>query len=313
MVVTGSSGFIGARLSAALIAAGCAVTEVDILPPRDPRAGWRPVNIITDDLDPLLARAGVVYHLAARPGVRSSWTSAADYLRTNVLGTQRVVEACLRSQVPRLVIASSSSVYGEWPGRPARESDTPAPRSPYAVTKLAAEQLARAYALRPDSRLTVVALRLFTVYGPGQRPDMLIERLLQAACTGQPVTLFGSAEQARDFTYVDDVVAALCAAGRADLTSCLVNVGTGRSTSLHDLLDMVSSVTGATVRWTGAPSQPGDVTRTQADLDLASTVLGYRPVVSLPDGIRRQWQFFARRRPAAREENRDALPGRIVD
>ena len=188
-------------------------------------------DLATDRLDDAVDGCDVVFHLAARPGVRPSWGSEFhDYAQSNVLGTQRLLDACVRSGVRRLVYASSSSVYGP-ADRPSRENDRTSPVSPYGVSKLAAEQLCVAYACRPDNRLSVVALRYFTVYGPRQRPDMAIGRLLFAAYTGLPVTLFGDGSQRREFTYITDVVAATIAASQVDAQCAVVNIGGGASVS----------------------------------------------------------------------------------
>jgi nucleoside-diphosphate-sugar epimerase len=149
-------------------------------------------NLLTADLPTLLEEVQVVFHLAAMAGVRRSWGNRfADYLACNVLTTQRLMEACAAAEVPRLVAASSSSVYGHGRPTPSREDDPLKPASPYGVTKLAAEQLCAAYATGRHASTSVVALRYFTVYGPRQRPDMVISRIMRAAMSGRKVTVYG--------------------------------------------------------------------------------------------------------------------------
>lgn len=304
-VVTGVAGFIGSHLADALLRRGSQVIGIDRrTPDGDPmaaenlagplaRPGFRLVTgeLTELDLTSLVGDASTVFHLAAVPGVRSSWgIRFADYLDSNVLATHRLLEACATADVPRMVVASSSSVYGGASGRASREADLPMPLSPYGVTKLAAERLAMAYAVRPGSRLSVVALRYFTVYGPRQRPDMAIGRVLRAIRTGDPLCLYGDGTQRRDFTYVDDVVSATIAAATAPARAEVVNVGGGRSVSMLDVLESAAVVAGQAVPVVRDARQPGDVNVTEADLTKARELLGYAPTVPLAEGMRRQWE-----------------------
>lgn len=300
--MTGAAGFIGSHLVEGLIARDVHVHALDrrqfgVDAIADENLGgvaahplcapiW--ADLTHDDLNDAVEGCDTVFHLAARPGVRESWgEDFDDYLRSNVHGTRRLLEACVRGGVRRLVFASSSSVYG--PGqRPSRETDPTCPVSPYGVSKLAAEQLSLAYARRADSDLTVVALRYFTVFGPRQRPDMAIGRLLFAASTGLPIEIYGDGSQRRDFTYVTDVVEATIAAAGADVTAAVINVGSGTSTAMHQVVELVAHVTGRPVPITAVATQPGDVRATAADLTEARRVLDYRPTVELREGIARQ-------------------------
>ncbi|KXK63972.1 hypothetical protein AWW66_00575 [Micromonospora rosaria] len=321
VLVTGAAGFIGSHLVDALLADGHQVVGLDLRtpdghPPAGPaappaRPGYTPLrsDITTDDLAPAVEGCDTVFHLAAIPGVRPSWDSFRRYAETNVVGTQRVAEACLAGAVRRLVYASSSSVYG-LVGGPSREDQATAPASPYGVSKLAGEQLCHAYAARPGHPTTVVALRYFTVYGPRQRPDMAIGRLLTAAATGEPFPLYGDGSHRRDFTFVSDVVAATVAAASADLTaggpaarsapgggpprSVTVNVGGGASVPMTEVVDLVERVTGRPVRLDRLPERDGDVPATAADLTVAARVLGYRPRVGLAEGMARHARWLRR-------------------
>ncbi len=244
VLVTGAAGFIGSHLVDRLLGLGHEVVGIDRRSPRSDRLArhnlqaalahsrftWAEVDLADADLEPLLDGAGCVFHLAAVPGVRASWGERfAAYVNANVLATQRLLNACERVGVPRLVHASSSSVYGPAPA-PSKECDPTRPLSPYGVTKLAGEQLCLAHAVRPDTTVQVVALRYFTVYGPRQRPDMAISRLLAAALTGGRYPLFGDGTQRREFTFVDDVVTATVAVAEvtADAVTpapAVINVG----------------------------------------------------------------------------------------
>jgi UDP-glucuronate 4-epimerase len=305
-VVTGVAGFIGAHLAEALLERGTTVLGIDRCGSSSDdvagrnlagllgRPGFRMVqgDLRELDLPKLLSGADVVFHLAGVPGVRPSWGDRfGEYLSANVLATQRLLESGIAVGLPRFVVASSSSVYGGSKA-PSREDDPPAPLSPYGVTKLAAEQLSLAYAARPECPTSVVALRYFTVYGPRQRPDMAMGRILKAVWTGRPLRLYGDGTQRRDFTYVDDVVAATVAAASAPARAEVVNVGGGRTVSMLEVLECAAEVTGRQVPVVSEERQAGDVEATEADLGKARLLLGYEPAVCLEDGIGRQWRWF---------------------
>ncbi|PSK65014.1 dTDP-glucose 4,6-dehydratase [Micromonospora sp. MH33] len=306
-VVTGAAGFIGSHLAEALLAQGYTVIGIDQRSPRTdpvahanlqnaeghPRFSCVNADLMDADLDSLVKDARYVFHLAAVPGVRSSWTGFPRYAAANILATERVLAACVRQGVPRLIYASSSSVYGVT-GAPSRESEPTVPISPYGVSKLAGEQLCLAHAKRPGSRLSVIALRYFTVYGPRQRPDMAIGRVLAAALTGQQYTLFGDGTQRREFTYVKDVVEATMAAATADVSAAVVNVGGGSSVSMIDVLGMARQVVGQPVPLMVSATQDGDVPATAADLTLARVLLGYRPDTDLRTGMARHAEWLRR-------------------
>ncbi|WP_191971773.1 NAD-dependent epimerase/dehydratase family protein [Streptomyces luteolifulvus] len=311
-VVTGAAGFIGSHLVESLLRQGVTVLGVDRRSPGDNaiaaenlggllgHPGFRLVqgDLVTDELKPWVDGADTVFHLAGVPGVRPSWGDTfGEYLECNVLATQRLLNTCVSLGVQRLVLASSSSVYGDCTG-PLREDGLTAPVSPYGVTKLAAERLALAYALAPDSPISVVALRYFTVYGPRQRPDMAIGRMLRAVLTGEPLHLYGDGRQRRDFTFVADAVAATVAAATAEATAEAVNIGGGDSVSVLDVLRRVGEITGAEVPVRDDVYQPGDVQVTEADLTKARTLLGYCPSVTLTQGIEHHWNWLSARTPA---------------
>lgn len=307
VLVTGAAGFIGSHVVDALLARGTTVVAVDRRAPCvDPVAAMNladaaahpaltavTADLATADLANLMVGCDTVVHLAAVPGVRTSWGGRfPGYVEANLLGTQRVVEACWTTGVRRLVVASSSSVYGTRPA-PSREADPTSPVSPYGVTKLAAEQLCLAYARRPDSPTSVVVLRYFTVYGPRQRADMALGRVLASAVTGVPFPLYGDGQQRREFTHVSDAVAATVAAIDVSMSGgVVVNVGGGATASMREVIDLAAQVTGQPVPVTAADSQPGDVPTTAADLGQARALLDYRPAVGLRDGIQQQFDWL---------------------
>lgn len=306
VVVTGAAGFIGGHLAARLIADGATVIGLDRRDPHrdtaaaenladvlaEPTFSYRRLDVAEQRWEEVMHDADVVLHLAAQPGVRPSWGPRFDdYVTSNVVATQRVVDAAIRIGVPRLVIASSSSVYGRTDGRPSSETTPTVPMSPYGVTKLAAESLALAHAQRNDSVTSVAALRYFTVYGPRQRPDMLIGRVLTATLGGPPLQLYGSGEQCRDFTYVDDIVDATVTASSSTIPG-VFNVGAGRATSVHEVLRIAEGLTGRRVPVNQDAARNGDVLATLADSTLAHDTLEWWPQVDLTTGMRRHLDWL---------------------
>lgn len=269
----------------------------------DRRFQFVPGDVTSADLTIMCEGVRAVFHLAGLPGVRRSWGDRfGDYLACNVLGTQRLLEACAATDVPRLVFASSSSVYGPGDGKASKEDDLPLPLSPYGVSKLAAERLCLAYASQRGAATSVIALRYFTVYGPRQRPDMAFSRIMRAALSGRAVSLYGTGDQRRDFTYVSDAVAATIAAATAEARAEVVNVASGRSVPLAEARAVIARLAGTEVAAQRRVAQPGDVDATSADLTTAGSLLGYRPSVELQEGLRRQWEWLAaRENPAALE------------
>ena len=310
-LVTGAAGFIGSQLAEALCDAGHDVVGVDAFTPyydraqkdanlaglRD-RSGFRllDADLRDADLDVLLDGVDVVYHQAAQPGVRLSWSDGfATYDSCNVLATQRLLEASLHAGVQRFVYASSSSVYGNADHYPVTETELPKPHSPYGVTKLAAEHLCGLYAA--NHGLSTVALRYFTVYGPRQRPDMAFHKLIEAALDQEPFPLYGDGSHVRDFTYVGDVVRANVLAGDADTApGTVVNICAGGSTVMRDVIHAVGDAVGAPVPVERHPEQPGDVQRTGGSNDAARALLRWEPRTTLADGIAAQVAWHRSRR-----------------
>ena len=227
----------------------------------------------------------MIVHLAAQPGVRVSWGHDFEvYVGHNVLATQRVLDAAVRTGIDRVVYASSSSVYGAAESLPTVEGVTPLPISPYGVTKLSAENLLGAY--RPLG-ISSASLRFFTVYGPRQRPDMAIRRFITAALTGDPVPLFGTGRQSRDFTFVGDIVDGITRTVESGAEGPF-NLGGANPIALNDLIDLIGDTVGRPVALDRRAALAGDPPSTSAAIDLAARTFGYAPRVGLAEGIARE-------------------------
>jgi len=304
-LVTGVAGFIGSHLAEALLARGDEVVGVDLFTDYyDPALKQANVAPLLDharfrlvrgdlnalELDPLLEGVSTVYHQAAQAGVRASWgREFTTYTRQNVDATQRLLESCRRRPLRKFVYASSSSVYGETAELPMREDARLAPHSPYGVTKLAGEYLAKLY--HRNFGIPTVSLRYFTVYGPRQRPDMAFRKFIGALLARQPVVIYGDGLQTRDFTFIADAVAANLAAAERGRAGATYNIGGGARVTVKECLDLLVRLVGqGTVRMEGR--QDGDVTHTYADTTLAQRELEFTPRVPLAQGLERQvaWQ-----------------------
>ncbi len=317
-VVTGSAGFIGSRLAHRLLDEGWRVIGVDAFTDSyDPvekmaRAAvlmrhteYQHVSgdLVDLPLAQILQDAEVVFHLAGRPGVQPSFRIGAAYHHDNVDATVRLVDACRASKsVRRLVYASSSSVYGDAP-LPFREDAPPAPISPYGQTKLAGERYCLAAS---GEQLETVALRYFTVYGPGQRPDLALRRFAEAALEDRPVQLFGDGTQSRDFTFVDDIVEATYRAHHAPVAGLAVNVGGGSRIDLLGVFRLLEELVGRPVKVTVEPRARGDVFHTEADLTRSRELLRFVPRVAFAEGYAREVEWL-RRMMQSREGERDEI------
>ena len=298
-LVTGAAGFIGSHLCRRLLADGHEVTGIDCFsdyyPPAIKRAraaqlrrlsGFTLVedDLVTADLVALADGAEVIFHQAAQAGVRASWgDSFRIYTDTNVLGTQRILEAARRTRPRKVVFASSSSVYGEGRDRPTRESDPKRPLSPYGVTKLACEHLCHLYG--HNYGVPTVSLRYFTVYGPIGRPDMSVWRFAEAILRGEEIVIYGDGTQSRGFTYVDDVVEANLLAAASRYTDTAFNVGGAASCTVNALLRRIERILGAKTRIRHEPFAKGDARKTLADTTRTRRMLGLTRRTSLAKGL----------------------------
>jgi nucleoside-diphosphate-sugar epimerase len=302
-LVTGAAGFIGSHLSERLLQEGHEVVGLDALIPyyapavkegnlaaaRDCRSfTWHRLDLRHDPLDAALEGVEVVFHLAAMPGLPMSWTDFDLYESCNVTATQRLLEAlCRRPELPRFVHASTSSVYGRF--ATGDETLPTRPVSPYGVTKLAAENLCRAYVEEHGLALTV--LRYFSVYGPRQRPDMGYHRFVSALLAGGEVVVYGDGQQVRGNTYVLDCVEATVAAARA-VPGEVYNVGGGEAVTVWEVLRKLEGITGRQARVRQQPARAGDQRYTCADTTKLQRHLGWTPRTPLEEGLARQvaWQ-----------------------
>jgi UDP-glucuronate 4-epimerase len=299
-LVTGCAGFIGSHLTESLLHDGISVVGVDCFNANYGRAqkldnlrharDWRsfefvPLDLASGDLTELVQDVDVVFHLAAEPGVRSSWGSRfARYVTNNVLATQQLLRAMQDVPGRRLVYASSSSIYGQAASLPTSEDVIPAPVSPYGMTKLSGEHLCGIYHF--NHGLEVVSLRYFTVFGPRQRPDMAFNIFCRAALNDDEIHIYGDGHQTRDFTFVADVVAATRAAATAAIDSGgAYNIGGGLRSSLRDILDAIEQLAGRPLKLTFEGEMPGDVRDTGAETSKARAHLGFAPSTSLETGI----------------------------
>ncbi|MBM2821275.1 MAG: NAD-dependent epimerase/dehydratase family protein [Thermoleophilia bacterium] len=321
-VVTGCAGFIGSHLAERLVADGVRVVGIDAFTAYYDRAQKEAnlellrgehrfdlveLDLADADLVPTLRGATAVFHLAAQPGVRASFGEGfATYTRDNILATQRVFEAARSAGCPRVVWASSSSVYGDAEAYPCIEDETPtSPRSPYGASKRACEDLGRIYR---DLGLETVGLRYFTVYGPRQRPDMAFRRLCEAVLGSTPFPLYGDGSQSRDFTHVDDAVDATYRAARTPEAAALYNVGGGQEATMAEIITLIGLLAGEQVQLERFPAQTGDVRRTCADTTRARSTLGWQPTIPLQDGLASELDWLRDRLDSDARDPRYAEP-----
>lgn len=314
VLVTGGAGFIGSNLVDALLEEGNEVCVLD-----DLSSGYREnvssgAQLIEGDVaDQEVVRKAVegvdqVYHQAAHRAVLRSVHDPLATDRANTHGTLTVLKACVDAGVPRIVYASSSSVYGGSAPMPTPETAPKNPRSPYAVSKLAAEHYCRVFSELHG--LETVSLRYFNVYGARQRPDSayaaVIPLFIDALSRREPPIVHGDGRQSRSFCYIDDVVAANLAAGRAPAEACqgqAYNIAGAGSQSLLDLLAILGAILGVDPQPVHTDPRPGDVRHTFADISLAAEALGHKPQVGFEEGLRRTvaWFAHARHEPAPTE------------
>ncbi len=313
-LVTGGAGFIGSHVCDRLLRDGHRVWVLDDLNPfYEPAlkqenldalatAGADRFQFIQGDISNRgtvdaafgATRFDQVIHLAARAGVRPSLEEPALYQRVNVEGTVNILETARRNRVRKLVIASSSSVYGVNSKVPFAESDPIFnPISPYAASKLACEALGHVY--HHLYKLDVTMLRFFTVYGPCQRPDLAIHKFARLMHSGKPIPLFGDGSTARDYTYIDDIVDGVIACTQHEFGFEIFNLGESRTTTLARLVELLEQSLGIKPIIDQQPSQPGDVPLTFANVDKARRMLGYNPLTSMEEGLAKFAEWFLAR------------------
>jgi len=294
-LITGGAGFVGSALANRLAANGHEVRVLDDLSTGDSTRLDRSVAFTLGSVThvptlwTLLQGVQCVYHVAARVSVAESMLYPSDYNAVNVGGTVSVLEAVRDTGVSRIVFTSSGAVYGEQQEQPLRENMTPDPRSPYAVSKLAAEYYVRTTGILWN--IETVSLRIFNAYGPGQSLPAahppVIPAFLHQALKGSSIVVHGDGKQTRDYVYIDDVVDTLVAASTAPgIDRQVINVGSGVETSVNDLVARIGAVTGRDLALLHVPAQDGGVSKMRADLTVAKETLGFAPKCDLTDGLR---------------------------
>jgi len=294
-LITGAAGFLGSALANQLAREGHQVRGLDDLSTGDPQALAPNVHFTRGDVNDrpklwtLLQEIDCVYHLAARVSVQESILYPREYNAANVGGTVSLMEAMRDVGVKRVILASSGAIYGDQPSQPLQESLVPAPRSPYAVSKLAAE-----YYIRTIGSLwgiETACLRIFNAYGPGQHIPAshppVVPHALRQALSGGTLVVHSDGQQTRDYIFVDDVVSAMVAAATSpNINGLVINVGSGQETSVHNLLNLVLDTTGSRANVIYNPKIPGGVSRMCADLSLAGQKLNFKPSIPLEEGLR---------------------------
>ena len=302
-VVTGAAGFIGSQLLRTLVERGHHATGWDAFTDyydpavKEENALGLPVervDLVEDALD--LSGVDGVFHLAGQPGVKSFGGIFPVYVRQNVLASQRLFEAAVAAGA-RTVFASSSSIYGDAAAYPTSEDTVPRPLSPYGITKLACEHLAHAYG--HEFGLECVTVRYFTIFGPRQRPDMALARMVACLGEGRPFELFGDGTQSRSFTYVDDAVEATILAMERGTAGATFNVGGGVEVSMLQTIEALGEIAGRRLEIVRSPRREGDATRTAADISRIRAEIGWEPVTPFEAGLAAQWRWAVDRVAAA--------------
>lgn len=304
-LVTGAAGFIGSHLSERLVREGHRVIGVDSFIPyydrtvKESNLAWlRAQSAFTlvekdlrrEDLSAEMTGCEAVFHLAAMPGLMKSWDDLALYSTCNIEATQRLLEAARKTSLPHFIHVSTSSVYGREATEP--ETSPTQPFSPYGITKLAAENLCRAY--EANFKVPITILRYFSVYGPRQRPDMAYNILIRALMEERSFPMFGDGEQTRSNTYVDDCVQAtvLAAIHREKSRGEVFNIGGGQVVSLNEVVTILEELTGKKAKIERKPARPGDQKHTAANIEKARRLLGYQPVTPVRQGLQAEVEWL---------------------
>ena len=301
VTVTGACGFIGSHLTKQLIERGFHVVGVDCLDDnlysrsvKESRLkalkqlsnfDFANINIATDELDSSFSDSKFVFNLAAIPGQVLSWKLFDKYVASNILGTKKVIDSCIRNKVTKIIHASTSSVYGKF--AVGDELQDTKPISPYGITKLAAENLL--FALTSSNNLDFTILRYFSVYGPGQRPDMAIQRFLTAIKMGQEINITGDGTQKRDITYVQDVVEATISASSLTEKKQIFNISGGKQFTLNQIIDECFNVSGLKSKINYVDRPIGDQEETFGDISKAQKLLGFNPTFDIKTGLSNQF------------------------
>lgn len=309
ILVTGAAGFIGSHLCRRLLNEGYQVTGIDNFDPFYPRTvkennikdvrennNFKFIELDIRNIDGLNrlldSEFDIMMHLAAKAGVRPSINNPIEYQEVNLYGTQNLLEFAQKREIKRIIFASSSSVYGTNPKVPWSEDDNVLqPISPYASSKVSAELLGHVYCNLYN--IQFIALRLFTVFGPRQRPDLAIHKFIKLMLNNTPITLYGKGDTYRDYTNVNDIVNGFVKAIDYKATMYeIINLGNNRRISLIELVNILEEEMGIKANIIFEKEQPGDVKRTWADITKAGKLLDWKPMISIEDGIKEFVSWF---------------------
>lgn len=301
-LVTGCAGFIGSHITDRLLKEGYEVIGIDCFTDYYPRA-LKESNIVDARSNPRFSfleknlldmnsypSVDYVFHQAAQAGVRASWgTNFEIYCKNNIIATQKLLEWYKNHKVKKIVYASSSSVYGDT-NLPMHEEMKLQPISPYGVSKLAAEHLCYLYS--KNFGVPIISLRYFTVYGPRQRPDMGIYKFVNSIAKGIPLTIYGTGNQTRDFTYISDIVEANILAANSPIIGKVFNIGGGNQISVNDLISIIEGISNKRAIIRKSENQSGDVKDTLANIQLANFEMGWKPKIDIKNGIKKYCEWF---------------------
>ena len=308
-LVTGAAGFIGSSIAEKLLKDGFRVIGIDSFTnfyskkikqknlefcKKNKNFSLIQKEIQKIDLIPIFKKVDYLFHMAAQPGVRTSWGKGFEnYSINNILVTQKLLEqAKISKSLKKIVIASSSSVYGNQNGKMNEDKTKTKPVSPYGVSKLAAEHLVKAYV--ENFNLPVIMLRYFTVYGPKQRPDMAIMKFVIKSILKRPITIYGDGTQKRDFTFIDDIVNATISSINVSKPGEIINIGGGEVISIRKVISILENISEYKPKILYKPFSNGDVLRTEADISKAKKLLGFKPKTSLRDGLYLEYEYVQR-------------------
>lgn len=306
-IVTGTAGFIGSTLAEKLLEKNFKVIGIDNFSDYydidikknnlkqcflNENFSFINEDVLNIDLKPIFNDVSFVFHESGQPGVRASWgNSFHNYVHDNILVTQKILEVSKScDSIKKIVIASSSSVYGNQNGKMNEEKSLPQPLSPYGVTKLASENLALLY--QKNYNLPISALRYFSVYGPRQRPDMAFCRFFNSILNKKNISIFGDGNQERDFTFVDDIVSATISAAENDCGDSAINIGGGHVISVKDVIKIMEDIVDSEILISFGEKQLGDVKRTEADISKANKLLNYKPKNDMYSSLQKEFEYI---------------------
>ncbi|PKP35437.1 MAG: UDP-glucose 4-epimerase [Bacteroidetes bacterium HGW-Bacteroidetes-17] len=307
--VTGVAGFIGSSVAERLLSEGFSVIGIDSFTnyysiaqkksnlnqlQKNKEFSFYELDLVKSDFAKLLTKVEYVFHFAAQPGVRDGFgENFIHYLNSNILATQKLLEAVKNLPVKKFVFASSSSIYGQYSSKEVSEDAVPQPISLYGSSKHMAENICRIYFA--NYHVPTIIFRLFTVYGPRQRPDMSFNKFFSSILNNKKVVVFGNGNQTRDFTYINDVVDANILALKSNAVGEVFNIGSGSSITLKDSLKILQNISGQNFNIEYIPKELGEGEHTLANISKAKTILNYSPKWNLHDGLTEEFHWLKTR------------------